>query len=512
MKKVFWGILLMTGISGVARAIPFPDVPLDHWAYDAVEYLAAKGIVEGYPDGEFKGDRLLTRYEYAVIIARLERRLVEDLKKELGVPAEVLALVEQLRETFEQELEEVRAQLAEHEERISALETGVKGLEERTTVLEGIAEEHEKRLTYLERLKWDGYVAFGTIRSTGQAFSEAHPRFSQSDADFSVSIGLMVPVNEEMTVHTRLSTLTEQGTQFFGESDPDTHHTGLTYGKYAPFRTGDYRVPLQNDSMPLNEAFDLNEAYLKWKIESARLTSTFYGGKFHPWWFNHPLWFNPYWGYEGFGTNFAFWNKIDFSLASLRTERFFEFGGGPPVPGLDDLEVLLVQLSSRGKVLRNVDWMIGFVTSNETDKNLVISDSPSVTIAYGGYEFEWNKQPYTVYGGFAGNNENLKKVPAADYADDSFVQSLMVGFRGREITEVKDWAFDLSWKKIGLNTGLPSYFVADSNFVTAKIYYQYSKNVFWKLWVDRGVIGDNAAGPDGEKEITSVSAGITAKF
>ena len=60
-----------------AKAIPasthsmnFPDVPENHWAYQYVKTLAEKGYLEGYPDGEFKGDRSMTRYEYAAVIYR----------------------------------------------------------------------------------------------------------------------------------------------------------------------------------------------------------------------------------------------------------------------------------------------------------------------------------------------------------------------------------------------------------------------------------------------------------
>lgn len=60
-----------------ARVIPasthsmnFPDVPENHWAYQYVKTLAEKGYLEGYPDGEFKGDRSMTRYEYAAVIYR----------------------------------------------------------------------------------------------------------------------------------------------------------------------------------------------------------------------------------------------------------------------------------------------------------------------------------------------------------------------------------------------------------------------------------------------------------
>jgi len=49
---------------------PTQDVPFDHWAYDAVQTLVDKGIIIGYPDGTFKGDRAMTRYEFAIATAR----------------------------------------------------------------------------------------------------------------------------------------------------------------------------------------------------------------------------------------------------------------------------------------------------------------------------------------------------------------------------------------------------------------------------------------------------------
>ena len=52
------------------RSVEFPDVPKDHWAYSYVKSLADRGLLEGYPDGEFKGDRSMTRYEFAAIIYR----------------------------------------------------------------------------------------------------------------------------------------------------------------------------------------------------------------------------------------------------------------------------------------------------------------------------------------------------------------------------------------------------------------------------------------------------------
>lgn len=72
MKKTL--LLAMTiamGITASAYAAnPFSDVPAGHWAYDAVNKLASEGVVEGYPDGTYGGDRLMTRYEMAQIVAK----------------------------------------------------------------------------------------------------------------------------------------------------------------------------------------------------------------------------------------------------------------------------------------------------------------------------------------------------------------------------------------------------------------------------------------------------------
>jgi len=76
-----------------AAANPFSDVPRDHWAYDAVTQLAADGVVEGYGDGTFRGDRNITRYEMAQMVAKAmakgdmsasDRALVDRLAAEFA--------------------------------------------------------------------------------------------------------------------------------------------------------------------------------------------------------------------------------------------------------------------------------------------------------------------------------------------------------------------------------------------------------------------------------------------
>lgn len=70
----------------------FPDVPSNHWAYEAVAAMSRSGLVEGYPNGTFGGDRMMTRYEFAQIVYRamqqgaaVEERLVNEFSPEMAL-------------------------------------------------------------------------------------------------------------------------------------------------------------------------------------------------------------------------------------------------------------------------------------------------------------------------------------------------------------------------------------------------------------------------------------------
>ena len=74
------------------RTTLFPDVASNHWAYEAVRDLSRRGLIEGYPDGTFGGDRLLTRYEFAQIVYRalqngvqVDEQLVTEFSPEMAL-------------------------------------------------------------------------------------------------------------------------------------------------------------------------------------------------------------------------------------------------------------------------------------------------------------------------------------------------------------------------------------------------------------------------------------------
>ncbi|MBQ9423543.1 MAG: S-layer homology domain-containing protein, partial [Pyramidobacter sp.] len=99
-------------------ANPFSDVPMNHWAYDAVEQMAAKGILEGYPNGTFKGNRAMTRYEIAQMVARMMAKGVG------GADADQL---QKLIDEFAPELEALGVKVDGFDGRLSKLEKGVGG-------------------------------------------------------------------------------------------------------------------------------------------------------------------------------------------------------------------------------------------------------------------------------------------------------------------------------------------------------------------------------------------------
>ena len=84
MEKAF-------GMLDESKTKLFPDIPANHWAYEYIAKLAGNGILEGYPDGSFGGDRLMTRYEFAAMLYRaiengaaLEERIIKEFEPELG--------------------------------------------------------------------------------------------------------------------------------------------------------------------------------------------------------------------------------------------------------------------------------------------------------------------------------------------------------------------------------------------------------------------------------------------
>jgi hypothetical protein len=102
---------------------PFADVPANSWAYQAIEQLHADGLIQGYPDGYFKGNRPLTRYEIAVLTQRVSDKLEADLadaSKAAKVNSDDIVLVRRLLDTYGADLAEVKQTLAKTQAQVDA--------------------------------------------------------------------------------------------------------------------------------------------------------------------------------------------------------------------------------------------------------------------------------------------------------------------------------------------------------------------------------------------------------
>jgi hypothetical protein len=125
MKKIICLLTLVTMLvitSMSALAAPqqssFSDVPAKHWAYDAIAKLAKDGIITGYGDGTFRGDRTMTRYEMAQIVANA-------MTKEDKANAENKALINKLAAEFNSELNKLDAKVGKIDQRVTGLENKI---------------------------------------------------------------------------------------------------------------------------------------------------------------------------------------------------------------------------------------------------------------------------------------------------------------------------------------------------------------------------------------------------
>ncbi|OGK09613.1 MAG: hypothetical protein A2W80_07200 [Candidatus Riflebacteria bacterium GWC2_50_8] len=108
MKRISMLLIAVMVLSTVAAsANPFSDVPFSHWAYDAVNKLAAKGILQGYPDGTYKGKQTVTRYALAMVTAKMVANVEQMLESGIGtnlVTKSDLQTLEKLTVEFADEL------------------------------------------------------------------------------------------------------------------------------------------------------------------------------------------------------------------------------------------------------------------------------------------------------------------------------------------------------------------------------------------------------------------------
>ncbi len=179
LKKILT-ILLLMACATLAHAQTPQDVPLEHWAYDAVRSLIEKGYFEGYPDGSFLGKRAMTRYEIAVLIKRIiddfsariealeSRPQLPVTSQETATPSKPeaqakidsadLEKLQKLIDEFKPELVVIGTRLDKIETALERVETRLENLEGIVTDPEGAFEAVKSDISKLKKVTASGYV------------------------------------------------------------------------------------------------------------------------------------------------------------------------------------------------------------------------------------------------------------------------------------------------------------------------------------------------------------------
>ena len=152
LSAFFLAASLGTVSAGSVEA-SFEDVPKDHWAYSTVQQLVDDGVVTGYPDGEFKGDHLITRYEMSMVVAKAIDRYDKVSEKDQ-------AMIDKLSAEYASELNRLGKRVARVEQRTNSWISG----DSRVRFMGNTSHEGGSKLKggnrfdYRHRLTWHGDV------------------------------------------------------------------------------------------------------------------------------------------------------------------------------------------------------------------------------------------------------------------------------------------------------------------------------------------------------------------
>ena len=236
MKKHL-AVLAATAVLGVTSAFaanPFSDVTPQDWAYQAVAQLASQGIVNGYPDGTFKGQQNITRYEMAQMVAKA-------LVRQDRVDAEQNAIINRLANEFSAELNNLGV-------RVSALENKVGNFKFTGDARVRYQGSHTVDNAYVNEIEWqdaeeaDVDAADVDVNDESLAVDEENVKEvtrKRSKIDYRARVQFEATVNDNTKAVVRLAT----GDKEFGSNDSvgaslDRIYVQHNFGKYATASVG----------------------------------------------------------------------------------------------------------------------------------------------------------------------------------------------------------------------------------------------------------------------------------
>ena len=238
MKRFVLALVLVLALAIPALAAnPFVDVPLNHWAYDAVQSLAAKGIIIGYPDGTFGGNRALTRYEFAMAIARAVGYLEQRIDQAGFATQEDLAALEKLVQEFADELKQLGVTVDDLKKALGENSAAIKALEDRVAALEKYAE--PVKVTGEFDVTYTAYMPTVTGKTDAKLSDETTLNIAATINDYTTA-------GVQLIIDNTLDTPSVTADEFFieykkdewyirvGDIDQPKVDLGLVLGEYQP--------------------------------------------------------------------------------------------------------------------------------------------------------------------------------------------------------------------------------------------------------------------------------------
>lgn len=435
-------VLLAVGIATFAFWSPaafaqFDDVPSDHWAYDAVEYLADEGLVLGYPDGSFRGDQQLTRYEFAMVISRLYDMFLDLIDEGQGPGIDVEAILDMLMDEFQPELDELMELAMSNAERIGALEGTVGGFDDRIAAIGDMVDGMDARFHPYGAI----YLRFlGTYRDVG--LDAQRPQFM-------LRWGFTSQVTDELSFCTRFTN---------GEVDP-RQNSYDTLGDAFEY-----------------DAYNIDRAYMMWQ-PNAYQGLTVWAGKFGPSWMATPMTYDTDLQWEGLAQHFA-WRKFNFYLAELlpADKGFYLLAQAQVDDFLIDntkLAVTYHYITSEAWQFLRADMIAGDLTSKWDFTRLESADDYRAIEVYWHWQSEVMSTPFKVRLNYLRNLEDT----APGLPDEAGWQQAAWGsiaFHDLTIRDPGDWNIWGEYGRIQANSAI--------TWVTDALRGRGDSEFFWIGW------------------------------
>jgi len=270
MKKlaVLVAVVSIAALAAPALAAtnPFMDVPMNHWAYDAIGQLAAHGILSGYPDGLYKGKQQTTRYEMASALAR------------------ALAVVD-MTKASKQDVEMLKRLVVEFKDELEALGVRVDELDSRVAVLEDRLGGWHIHGDLALDVKYEKQKGIDKATTKGDGVSDAQTTFEYDDAKLYIErwwgeddeYFFRVRFNNDNSINKGLKTTADR---FYVEM-PFFFDTRLTVGRFAWAFEGAYRPKANIGKYETGSFAEGQHLMTDWKWDGFGLTKNFALGTFN---------------------------------------------------------------------------------------------------------------------------------------------------------------------------------------------------------------------------------------